>query len=350
MKINSENIEALIVDYFDGALNVLQSLELEHAIAQNAAFRQLFDEYRSAIDAEIEKNASMTIDPEFAEKLKHTSDFDDMSTPYFDRLAVLVTEGIATKSERDEYCRLVLNNDVNLSSAVLYSNCKIQDNKDLQCPYKQTLKRSRIRPLWYALAAAAAVSAFFFMARVFYAPQFDIKSSQMSGVIALEFNSCEVSEPQLTDTPNIIITAQSTSQQSTSRQIKYQPTNQSLANSEKTDIALSAHQVLKQEDTIDFEICLANIHQSVISYSEETLQPIFVDRSSIDQSDNYRPHVSVDFIGEQGFAELKEETISLRRRFKERQNPKICFSHDENGRKDGVSLLIGNRELRVWSR
>ena len=345
MKINSENIEALIVDYFDGALNVQQSSELEHAIAQNADFRQLFDEYRSAMDAEIEENATETIDPGFAEELKHTSDFDDMSTPYFDRLAVLVTEDIATKAERNEYSRLVLSNDANLSAAALYSNCKIQDNNDIRCPYKQTLKHSRIRPLWYALAAAAAVSAFFFMARAIYAPQFNINASQMSGEIALDFNGREVSEPQLIDAPTTIVPEQSTSRHST-----YPPSKPSLADSEKPKMDLPVQPIIKQEDTLDFEICLANIRQSVISYPEEKMQPVVVDWSSIDQSDDYGPQVSVDFIGEQGFAELKEETMNLRRRLKERQNPKICFSHDENGRKDGVSLLIGNKELRVWSR
>lgn len=345
MKINSENIEALIVDYFDGALNEQQSKELERAVAQNAEFRGLFDEYRSAFDCTVGDTKDTSIQAEFAMELKHTSDFDEMDTPFFDRLAVLVTEGIATEAEKCEYNNLVLNNDANLSSAVLYSNCKILDNKDIQCPYKQTLKHSRIRPLWYAMAAAAAVSAFFFMFRMMYAPAYNIDSAVISGNIALDFNGRDV---YAAVDNNIIEDEPKTDHSSVLPKM-----SNTIAHTDETNTYMAqplTQPSINQIDTIKSEMVVASIDEQLITYPEETMLPVAVDWDAMNQSDRNGQVISMDFIGEQGIADIKDDAERIRNRWNQRRNPKICVSYDEDGKKDGISLLIGNKEVRVWSR
>lgn len=348
MKINSENIEALIVDYFDGFLNDQQSSELLRAVAQNAEFSQLFNEYRSAMDCRVGETLSENINPEFAETLKQTSDFNDMDTPYFDRLAVLVAEGIATKAEQDEYNQMLLQDDTKLHAAVLYSYCKIEQNKDLQCPYKNNLKHSQIRPLRYAIAAAAAVLAFFLMFRVIYSPQYSIELAQQSGEIAKNYTGrnvyvaddymvADVSTPSK---PQFIASHLPNTDNSQFEAIEYNNVEP------QSSIALP----LTQEDTSISDVCVVADLDHKINYPEDNLQPINIDWESIEQLDHNGLAISMDFIGEQGIADFKEDKDRVRRRLNERRNPKICVSYDEDGRRDGVSLLIGNRELRVWSR
>ena len=348
MKITSDNIEALIVDYFDGTLNEQQSRELERAVAQNSEFSQMFNEYRSALECTVEEGLSDTIDPEFAEELKQTSDFNEMDTPYFDRLAVLVTEGIATKAEQEVYNQMILHDDSRLHSAVLYSYCKIKPNKDLLCPYKNNLKHSQIRPLMYAFAAAAAVLAFFLMFRVMYSPEYSICAAQQSGAIALNFSGRNA---QVADN-SVVAHVETASPQ----QVAYSKLPKA-EHSQPDAVALSDPEPepaippsLQQDDSLNADIRLASVSQQKISYPEEDLQPVTIDWESIEESDDNGLAISIDFIGEQGIADFKEDKARIHRRLTERHSPKICVSYGEDGKKEGVSLLIGNRELKVWSR
>lgn|GEM_PF-6921012 len=358
MKINSENIEALIVDYFDGALNEQQSKELERAMAQNAEYRQLFNEYRAAMDCTVGEDDTLSAPSDLVEDMKHTSDFDDKEFPFFDRLAVLVTEGIATETEQKEYNDMVLSDDSNLSSAVLYSHCKIQDDNNIRCPYKQTLKHSRIRPLWYALAAAAAVSAIFFAVRVIYAPAYDIDAALISGDIAMNFSGREVqtiSEPLQTDEPTII-PQQKTDAPSRNSSNSTTAESDNVEPSLPDELSLPAKHSLPEEPSENqyyisqSDIQLASADIPSVAYPTETMLPVAVDWDALDQSYGDGQGISIDFIGESGLANLKEDREQLRRRWRERQNPKICVSYDDEGKKDAISLLIGNKELRVWSR
>ena len=80
------------------------------------------------------------------------------------------------------------------------------------------------------------------------------------------------------------------------------------------------------------------------------MEPLQIDWENVSDADSDNQRISMDFIGEQGIAELREGKERVVHRFRERRNPKICVSYDDDGKKDGVSLLIGGRELRVWSR
>ncbi len=96
----------------------------------------------------------------FINNMKHTSDFDDMSVPYFDRLAVLVMEGIATDEERAEYAKLLSVSEKNQESASIYSKCRLRPDATIQMPDAQGLKRRpRILPLFWKISSAAAVLA-----------------------------------------------------------------------------------------------------------------------------------------------------------------------------------------------
>ena len=348
MNINSDNIEALIVDYFDGTLNEQQSRELDRAIALNPKFRQLFNEYQSALDCTVGEGLPVTIDPEFAEELKQTSDFNEIDTPYFDRLAVLVSECIATKAEQEEYNQMILQDDSKLQSAVLYSYCKIKPNKDLQCPYKNNLKRSQIRPLRSAFAAAAAVLAFLLMCRVVYFSECSIDLARLSGTISVNFAGRNV---QVVDNYLFENIENSTPKHMTYANLPYAVHSQSDAvRLHDPEPQSTISPTLQHDDSLIADLCIASVSESKISYPEDILQPITIDWKSIEELDNNGLAISIDFIGEQGIADFKEDKARIHRRINERRSPKICVSYDEDGKKDGVSLLIGNRELKVWSR
>ncbi len=96
----------------------------------------------------------------FINNMKHTSDFDDMSVPYFDRLAVLVMEGIATPEERAEYAKLLSVSEKNQESASIYSKCRLRPDDTIQMPDAQGLKRQgRVIPLLWKISSAVAVLA-----------------------------------------------------------------------------------------------------------------------------------------------------------------------------------------------
>jgi len=98
------------------------------------------------------------LEMDFRDNLKHTSDFDDMSVPYFDRLAVLVNEGIATEDEKREYHRLVYQNENLKKEADTYKACYLDPDDKIDFPDKESLRRKpRTIALWGKIAAAAAV-------------------------------------------------------------------------------------------------------------------------------------------------------------------------------------------------
>lgn len=142
----------------------------------------------------------------FINNMKHTSDFDDMSVPYFDRLAVLVMEGIATSEEREEYAKLLKDNDKNLLSASLYSKCRLVPDASIEMPGAQKLKRrTKILPLIWKIPSAAALLALGWFGLARYSAMLDaltidgIAESSVSasphGIICVSANAQEITVP-----------------------------------------------------------------------------------------------------------------------------------------------------------
>lgn len=168
---------------------------------------------------------------DFVNNMKHTSDFDDMSVPYFDRLAVLVMEGIATPEERAEYAKLLSVSEKNQESASLYTKCRLKPDFNIQMPDAQSMKRQgRVIPLIWKISAAAAVLAFGIFGLMRFStthetvPIHGIASSTITPTPREVFCVSSDTEPSASAIP--IKSASAQTQKNTSAKIQEEPTEE----------------------------------------------------------------------------------------------------------------------------
>ncbi|MBQ3618380.1 MAG: hypothetical protein II939_09500 [Bacteroidales bacterium] len=330
MKVTAENIEALIVDYIDGALSKEVAAEVDRFVELNPEYAQMLSDYAEMCGVSVDVSKNDALDSGVKNNLKHTSDFDDLSVPYFNRLAVLVTENIAQPHESAEFENMLLESDDNIRSAALFSKCKIQDNNDIHYPFKEQLKRNaKVRSLWYYAAAVAALLFALLAIKPLINNEILINTMAMSGRV--EVDNRLVADIKI----DVLIPVSS--------HIGAQPSNSPIE--------------LQPVATIDEPIVFdsLDIARSKIDYAELTVDAdsmsfVTVDYAQIDDDEFEIDADNNTFIGERGVSEIRRLSGLFHRRNKERNNPKICFSYDDEGKKDGMSLLIGGREVRVWSR
>lgn len=330
MKVTAENIEALIVDYIDGALSKEIAAEVDRFVELNPEYAQMLSDYAEMCGVSVDVSKNEALDSGVKNNLKHTSDFDDLSVPYFNRLAVLVTENIAQPHESAEFENMLLESDDNIRSAALFSKCKIQDNNDIHYPFKAQLKRNaKVRSLWYYAAAVAALLFALLAIKPLFNNEILINTMAMSGRV--EVDNRLVADINI----DVLIPVSShIGAQSSNSPIELQP-------------------VATIDEPIVFDSL--DIARSKIDYAELTVDAdsmsfVTVDYAQIDDDEFEIDADNNTFIGERGVSEIRRLSGLFHRRNKERNNPKICFSYDDEGKKDGMSLLIGGREVKVWSR
>lgn len=343
MKVTAENIEALIVDYIDGALSKEVAAEVDRFVELNPEYAQMLSDYAQMCGVSVDVSKNEALDSGVKNNLKHTSDFDDLSVPYFNRLAVLVTENIAQPHESAEFENMLLESDDNIRSAALFSKCKIQDNNDIHYLFKEQLKRNaKFRSLWYYAASVAAILFALLAVKALINNEILINTMAMSGRVEVDNRlvadiNIDVKDELLlpNSAPVVLIPVSS--------HIGAQPSNSPIE--------------LQTVDTIDEPIVFdtLDIARSKIDYAELTVDAdsmsfVAVDYAQIDDDEFEIDADNNTFIGERGVSEIRRLSGWFHRRNKERNNPKICFSYDDEGKKDGMSLLIGGREVRVWSR
>ncbi|MBQ1884354.1 MAG: hypothetical protein II165_04980 [Bacteroidales bacterium] len=330
MKVTAENIEALIVDYIDSALSKEIAAEVDRFVELNPEYAQMLSDYAEMCGVSVDVSKNEALESGVKNNLKHTSDFDDLSVPYFNRLAVLVTENIAQPHESAEFENMLLESDDNIRSAALFSKCKIQDNNDIHYPFKAQLKRNaKVRSLWYYAASVAAILFALLAIKPLINNEILINTMAMSGRV--EVDNRLVADINI----DVLIPVSS--------HIVAQPSNSPIE--------------LQPVATIDEPIVFdsLDIARSKIDYAELTVDAdsmsfVTVDYAQIDDDEFEIDADNNTFIGERGVSEIRRLSGLFHRRNKERNNPKICFSYDDEGKKDGMSLLIGGREVRVWSR
>lgn len=328
MKVTAENIEALIVDYIDGALSKEVAAEVDRFVEFNPEYAQMLSDYAQMCGVSVDVSKNEALDSGVKNNLKHTSDFDDLSVPYFNRLAVLVTENIAQPHESAEFENMLLESDDNIRSAALFSKCKIQDNNDIHYPFKAQLKRNaKVRRIWYYAASVAAILFALLAIKPLINNEILINTMAMSGRV--EVDNRLVADINI----DVLIPVSS--------HIGAQPSNSPIE--------------LQPVATIDEPIVFDSLDIARIDYAELTVDAdsmsfVAVDYAQIDDDEFEIDADNNTFIGERGVSEIRRLSGWFHRRNKERNNPKICFSYDDEGKKDGMSLLIGGREVRVWSR
>lgn len=330
MKVTAENIEALIVDYIDGALSKEVAAEVDRFVELNPEYAQMLSDYAQMCGVSVDVSKNEALDSGVKNNLKHTSDFDDLSVPYFNRLAVLVTENIAQPHESAEFENMLLESDDNIRSAALFSKCKIHDNNDIHYPFKEQLKRNaKVRSLWYYAAAVAAILFALLAVKPLINNEILINTMAMSGRV--DVDNRLVADIKI----DVLIPVSS--------HIGAQPNN--------SPIELQPVATIDEPIVFDsLDIARIKIDYAELTVEADSMSFVTVDYAQIDDDEFEIDANNNTFIGERGVSEIRRLSGLFHRRNKERNNPKICFSYDDEGKKDGMSLLIGGREVRVWSR
>ena len=346
MKVTLENIEELIVDYVDGTLSKEVAAEVDRFVAQHPEYADLLNDYTEACGITDDAVCGESLNDDVKDNMKHTLDFDEMDVPYFDRLAVLVTEKIATSDESAEFEKMLLENDANIKSAALYSKCNIKINNYIEYPSKQQLKHhAGVRKIWYYAAAVAAAIIMLLMIKPLINNDimidaaamhsgYDVKNKPVVSLIETQNVSSPV-EPQ--------IVASTEESQSVSSPVVSQPISDPI-------LPQNDDENIPQNDNENIDIARLVSDYSIAFVHKDSMNFVSVDYAEIKDESLFIDADNFTFIGERRVGEAHRLAGLFHRRNKERNNPKICFSYDDEGKKDGMSLLIGGREVRVWSR
>lgn len=154
--ITIDNYEEYFLDYCEGNLDAEGRREVMSFVKKHPQLREELEEFAGCPILDDETDKAVETPANLADSLRHTSDYDEPDVPYFDRLAVLNLEHIATPAEQLEYSRMKYESIECSRVAKLYSKTKLTPEA-IECPDK---RRLMVFPIWRRLipyAAAAAV-------------------------------------------------------------------------------------------------------------------------------------------------------------------------------------------------
>lgn len=153
--ITTENYEEYFLDYCEGTLDAEGRREVHCFLNAHPEYRAELEDYLGSPVLDDETDTKVDIPAGLADSLKHTSDYDEPDVPYFDRLAVLNIEHIATPAEQLQYSRMKYESEECDRVAKLYSKT-ILPAEQIECPDK---RRMMVFPIWRRLAPYAAAAA-----------------------------------------------------------------------------------------------------------------------------------------------------------------------------------------------
>lgn len=153
--ITTENYEEYFLDYCEGTLDAQGRREVHCFLNAHPEYRAELEDYLGSPVLDDETDTKIDIPAGLADSLKHTSDYDEPDVPYFDRLAVLNIEHIATPAEQLQYSRMKYESEECDRVAKLYSKT-ILPAEQIECPDK---RRMMVFPIWRRLAPYAAAAA-----------------------------------------------------------------------------------------------------------------------------------------------------------------------------------------------
>ena len=154
--ITTENYEEYFLDYCEGTLDAQGRREVHCFLNAHPEYRAELEDYLGSPVLDDETDTKIDIPAGLADSLKHTSDYDEPDVPYFDRLAVLNIEHIATPAEQLQYSRMKYESEECDRVAKLYSKT-ILPAEQIECPDKRRMMVFPIWRKWVTYAAAAAV-------------------------------------------------------------------------------------------------------------------------------------------------------------------------------------------------
>ena len=154
--ITTENYEEYFLDYCEGTLDAAGRREVHCFLNAHPEYRAELEDYLGSPVLDDETDTNVDVPAGLADSLKHTSDYDEPDVPYFDRLAVLNIEHIATPAEQLQYSRMKYESEECNRVAKLYSKT-ILPAEQIECPDKRRMMVFPIWRKWATYAAAAAV-------------------------------------------------------------------------------------------------------------------------------------------------------------------------------------------------
>ncbi len=151
--ITTDNYEEYFLDYCEGNLDEAKRREVHCFLNAHPEYRAELEDFLGS--PVLDEDTDIAVPANLADSLRHTSDYDEPDVPYFDRLAVLNLEHVATPAEQLAYSRMKYESEECDRVAKLYSKT-ILPAEQIECPDK---RRMMVFPIWRRLAPYAAAAA-----------------------------------------------------------------------------------------------------------------------------------------------------------------------------------------------
>jgi hypothetical protein len=152
--ITIDNYEEYFLDYCEGNLDEAKRREVHCFLNAHPEYRAELEDFLGS--PVLDEDTDIAVPANLADSLRHTSDYDEPDVPYFDRLAVLNLEHVATPAEQLAYSRMKYEGEECDRVAKLYSKT-ILPAEQIECPDKRRMMVFPIWRKWVTYAAAAAV-------------------------------------------------------------------------------------------------------------------------------------------------------------------------------------------------
>ncbi|MBR3713182.1 MAG: hypothetical protein IKM98_08285, partial [Bacteroidales bacterium] len=152
--ITIDNYEEYFLDYCEGNLDEAKRREVHCFLNAHPEYRAELEDFLGS--PVLDEDTDIAVPANLADSLRHTSDYDEPDVPYFDRLAVLNLEHVATPAEQLAYSRMKYESEECNRVAKLYSKT-ILPAEQIECPDKRRMMVFPIWRKWVTYAAAAAV-------------------------------------------------------------------------------------------------------------------------------------------------------------------------------------------------
>ncbi|MCQ2973723.1 MAG: hypothetical protein MJ211_02795 [Bacteroidales bacterium] len=343
MIINDNNIEELIVDYVDNKLDSKSSQEFLNYIKQNNKYKDLLNFYVSSNEYTIIKE-NISLNNEFKNNLKHTTEFDYKEVAYYDKLAVLVNEKQASKKEEIAFYKMVLKDNNKISSAGIYANCKIKADRSITFSEKNKLKHkenNKILKMWISIAAVTICLLFGFWniikfnEKCFIEPVYK-SNSKINNIREIAYNKIEdkskneiIINNTKISTKTILPKVKDEEEKTINDKLELQTQTTLIAeNTNKTE------QIIRQSNFKIKEPEISNLYAQVNEQNENLINE----------------NIDFSFIGTEAVKKIKEYKNKVDLGEKASLNPKICLSRNEEGKICKVGIWIGEKQISLWAK
>lgn len=155
MTVNSNNIEAYLLDYLEGSLDPVFTAELMAFLAEHPEYEKYLPDYDGSFSLSDSR-------PYLHKELlkKDFSDLPEITSENFDEFCIARCEALLSEADLNRLSDYISRHPASKRDFELYQRVRLQPDGSLHFPYKQKLKKN-LRPFAYRylyLAAGIAAS------------------------------------------------------------------------------------------------------------------------------------------------------------------------------------------------